>query len=241
MNRLSLKINRQSFCFIVMPLLCQAPCLANDPLQGRIEQRNAMTRLSRPAMPSRPMGEALEHAQTGKMSDIASGTMDKKKKTATAIGQLFTDQSQFILNLKQNSPPDFGKSEKDKQMILAWEEWHKRLVQAIYQDWQTYGNIPGDAVVSLSITKEGEMEFEMKQFAITHAFDRISDKQSELFEGAVARTLQMIDHSAVLPFPTGSQRNNIQLNVTFSYTNADNGTQGYTWKHGDYEQINARR
>lgn len=238
-------INRGTHIAALLALFMQGPCFADDTLQGRVEQRNANTRLNRPAMPSRPLGDALEHVPSG------SGTRHKSgfDLAASSVSNLL-DKHSFDFNYRPESGkgdiPDRGNKAlktgvdaSDKELVVAWEEWHKRLCSSIYHYWLTYGNIPGDGVVVLYVTKDGDVDFELQDFHV-NPFEQFTPQQRELFDQSVARTLQMLAHTDILTFPARSQRRDVTLSTKFSFTEQDDGPQGYTWKKGDYERVTDR-
>ncbi|MBX9686335.1 MAG: hypothetical protein K2X27_06505 [Candidatus Obscuribacterales bacterium] len=214
-----------------------------DPLHGKVE-RSSNARVSRPSMPSRPMGDALDQVSQRGGHHKAGFNL-----AATSVSNLL-DKNAFDLNYLQGSPrPDFSKAsetkkaaagEEDKELLIAWEEWHKNLCSNIYRFWQIYGTVPGNGSVTLNISKDGDVDFDLRDFQINH-FEQFSPNQRDLFERSVNQTLHMIAHSEFLAFPARSKREKVTLSTRFSFTEADDGPSGYTWKKGDYEKVTAPR
>jgi hypothetical protein len=230
------------FIAVLTALLWQAPCRADDLLQGRIEQRNALTRVTRPAMPSRPSGDALDHV------DPSAGHSRKAEfdLAASSVSNLL-DKRAFDFNYhggggrydnsdESDRPLRAGAEAGDKDLIIAWEEWHRRLCAAIYHNWQIFGNVPGEGIVVLHVTREGDLDFEMKGFKVG-LYEQCFPCQREKFEQRVGSTLRLIDHTFVLNFPERSQRKEVTLGTRFKFSEQGEGPNGYTWKHGDYERI----
>jgi len=214
---------------------------SSSTLQGRIEQRNALQRVNRPAMPSRPLGEALEHAPSGTSTKHAGFDL-----AASSVSNLL-DKNAFNFGLRSESgkPDNFpsantaqkaGVDASDKELVIEWEEWHKRLCATIYHFWLTYGNIPGDGVVTMKVNRDGDIDFDLDDFHV-NPFEQFSPQQKELFDRSVGRTLQNLAHTDVLVFPPRSQRKDVSLTTKFTFTEQDSGEQGYTWKKGDYEKV----
>jgi hypothetical protein len=147
-------------------------------------------------------------------------------------GSAESDKSASKTEEKLNSKAD----KNDNEMVLAWEEWHKRLCASIYHYWLMYGNIPGEGTVTLNVTREGEIDFELNDYNVNPQ-EQFSMEQRELFSHAINHTLQFLAHTDVLTFPEKSQRKEVTLTTRFSFTEREDGPQGYSWKKGDYERV----
>lgn len=228
----------------VLGLALPQQCLADDPLQGRVQERNMLKRVNRPAMPSRPLGEALEHVSNAVRGHKKSGF----DLTASSISNTL-DKGIFDLSkpadrgdnkqLKAGAGAAESKDLTDKDLVIAWENWHKQLCSTIYRHWLIYGNIPGEAAIALHIGRNGDIRFDMSDYHVD-ASEEFSMNQRQLFEHSIDRTLQMLERSEVLEFPARSQRQEVSLTTKFSFTESDGGPSGYTWKRGDYERVNQR-
>lgn len=199
---------------------------ADGALQGRIEHRHSLQRLGRPAMPSRPLGEPLEQASNGKHKSTF-------KLTSSNVSNLL-DKGSFDFNAKQNGGVD--ESNKESESVIAWEQWHQNLSKIIYHHWLTYSNIPGEGVVTLTVTRDGDVNFDLSNFHVQPS-EQIANDQKELFERCLGRTLNMIAHTDELAFPQGSQRKNVTLTCNFKHSLSDDVHQGYDWKRNDYERV----
>ena len=205
-------------------------CQADEPLQGRVEQKNTAKRVIRPALPSRPVGDAMEM--------IPNSVKKKAGETSTLANSVagMLDKSTFDSFAKSLQGSADG---SDKELVVEWEHWHKSLCSAIYHNWLECGNIPGDASVDLKISRSGDIDFQLKNFHVDPS-EQFSPNQKQMFEHAVGKTLQLLDPLA-LSFPIKSQRAEVSLTTKFTYTDRNDGPQGYSWKHGDYERVTAPR
>lgn len=205
---------------------------AQDTLfQGRVEQRNSLKRVTRPAMPSKPVGEALEHVSNSVKKKTGADT----KLAATSLTAML-DKGSFDTFAKTLQGTADG---ADKELVVAWEHWHKNLCSVIYQRWIDCGNIPGDASIDIHITRGGDVDFQLKDYSVNPT-EQFSTNQKEMFEHAVGRTLQLVDPIA-LSFPARSQRNEVNLTTKFTYSDREDGPQGYTWKRDDVERVPSPR
>ncbi len=221
-----------------MTFILQAPALASDVLSGHVEHRSALTRVNRPAMPSRPLGDAL---------DQAGPHGSKRKSSVNLAGSVASILDKNSFDFKYN--PETGRSEKtsldgkasdsDKQMAIAWEAWYKRVQSNLYQIWQDYGNVAGYADISVRISKDGDLfDFAMQNYRVD-PHEHVSPKQEELFERNIERTLSMLAHTDILTFPAGSKRQSVPLRTSFSLS--ENGDSGFDWKKDDIEIVPSHR
>lgn len=214
---------------------------SDDFLQGKIEQ-SLHTRVMRPGLPSKPLGEPLDH-----VSGKGANRKAKFEMTKSSVAD-FLDKNSFSLDLSASSAaPESGVDKKndefgndkvaeDRQQRIAWEEWHKNVTAAIFRYWESYGNIAGEAKVNIVISKDGDVSFSMKEFHVSPA-DQISFEQDKLFERTIERTLQMVEHGSVLSFPPASRRDKVSWETSFSLSNDGFGQSGYSWKKNDYEDV----
>ena len=242
----------QGICrvFLLFLLLWQTSAFADDKLQGRVEQRNTPARLTRPALPARPPGDAFDHVSSGSPNHHQSGF----NLSASSVSDLLDKQSfsfnchaegkqQGISDQADTRHPDknernlsAGLDTNDRELIIAWDEWHRRLSANLYHQWLSYGTVPGEGTVILHITRDGGIDLELKDFRV-NLFEEFSPEQRELFHQCLNLTVQALQHSNALTFPERSQRKDVTLGTKFTYTEQENVPQGYTWKKGDYERV----
>ena len=221
------------FALFSLIALSASPCLADDLLQGRVQGSNMLKRVTRPAMPSKPLGEPLEH-----VSNAARGG-HKKSSFDLAASSVSNMLEKGVFDLSKDGKQKGGVDLSDKELVIQWENWHKNLCSTIYRYWLVYGNIPGEASISLHISRSGDIEFDMNDFHVNPS-EQFSMNQKNLFEHSVDRTLQMLNRSDVLEFPAKSQRQDVTLTTKFSFSESEDGPQGYSWKRGDTERVPQR-
>src|SRR5262249_17873848 len=52
---------------------------------------------------------------------------------------------------------DIGAERGSKEMVLAWERWHKQLSGAIYSRWQQLAEDRGRATIRVTVTKDRQI------------------------------------------------------------------------------------
>lgn len=212
-------------------------------LKGRVESRTG-NRLSRPAMPASPLGDVFDNI--GKPGQ-AGGKLNAQAAKKDPLDALKKDDFNFRAQLMQSSKNDPEETkaaeadQKDRDLMIAWDAWHKRVCEAIQRNWIAEPHIPhGDEKVAVNITRDGRVHFHMlnyqHQTPSSELFDTKREHEIE-FEAAVANTLRGIERKKVLIFPAGSLRKQVEFTARFQ-TDAD--SEGYTWKQGDYEKVPMR-
>lgn len=230
---------KRGVLFFMMLTTCMPAVGAQGPLQGKVEQRNALQRLSRPALPSRPVGDSMEQAST------PSTQKSMFKMTASTVSSGL-DKAAFDFNKRE--PVRGGiedstfKKDSDREMAIAWESWHQHLSEVIYKYWLNYSTVPGDGSVTITVTRDGAIDFSLQNFQIPPGEQIVPDQrhQQEMFDHCLARTLNIMAYSDDLTFPSGSQRKSVTLTCNFKHSLANNTQQGYNWQRGDIERLNSR-
>lgn len=212
-------------------------------LKGRVESRTG-NRLSRPAMPASPLGDVFDNIGKPGEPGVKLNAQAAKKDPLDALKK---DDFNFRLQLLQSSKNDPEETkaaeadQKDRDLMIAWDAWHKRVCEAIQRNWVAEPHIPhGDERVAVNITKDGRVHFHMINYHHQTTSSELFDTQREHeieFEAAVANTLRGIERKKVLTFPNGSLRKQVEFTARFQ-TDADQ--EGYTWKQGDYERVPTR-
>lgn len=201
-------------------------------LKGRVEQRNAATKVVRPAMPSSPLGDALDGF--GKSKGNLSAGVAKKDSPVDVISK---SDFQFQLSRSAGNDPAEKKAaaidSSDQELVIEWDAWHKRVSEAIQHNWNMQPSIPpGDASVSVEIKKNGSVHYSIVSFKDI-AGEEFYHRQKEDFEAAVSDSLRGVEFHRVLNFPKRSLRQHVAFTARFS-----NGADGhFSWKHGDVERI----
>ena len=107
-----------------------------------------------------------------------------------------------------------GQGTPDEEANLGWDEWHKRVAEAIYQRWigfnnPAFKNVPDPllAYVSYTVTRDGQIQ-EVK-------FLQKSD--NVMFNALILQVIKSFTGEKVLlQFPQGSHRSAIENFGTFS-------------------------
>lgn len=196
---------------------------AADVLQGRIEQRNAPVRVMRPSTPSRPLGNALEQ-----FSQVKTVLPIKSPPPVASI----LDKGNFSSFTKSMKGTADG---ADKELLVAWEQWHKNICAGIYDHWLSEGRVPGNGVVAVTVSRFGDINYTLQNFYVD-ASEQYDENQKAIFEESIARTLHSLDRN-LLRFPLRSRRSEVHLTTTFAHSDREGGPQGYTWKRGDVERV----
>ena len=229
-------------CVLVILVLsaCMPAVGAQGPLQGKVEQRNALQRLSRPGLPSKPLGDSMEQAsspskQKSSFSMTASTVSAGLDKAAFDFSNAKNPVHGGVENTQKNE-------QTDREMVIAWEQWHQHLSEVIYRYWLNYSTVPGEGTVTITVSKDGDVEFKMQGFQVPAGEQVVPDThhQQDMFDNCLSRTLNMVAHTDDVSFPSGSQRKSVTLTCNFKHSLAANTQQGYDWKRGDYERVNSR-
>lgn len=119
---------------------------------------------------------------------------------------------------------DIGADRGSKEMVLAWERWHKQLSQAIYQRWQAMAQDPGHATVRIFVTKDRTIRAQV-----------LRSTGAPQFDGVVLAAIDSLNGNPGLTFPAQSQRQNVSFEA--DYIAGANVQPGYSWVKNDYEKV----
>lgn len=209
---------------------------AREIIKGRVETGDVYVKLSRPARTSTAATAASRQEPSGAFdSPGAKASIDCRD---FLLGGKASELAGDDEGLPGKSKPgsEMGVDGENKELVIAWERWHKAVAAAIYSRWRTYGTIPGEEKVKMTFTRKGEIGAE---FPDRNAFSEIYDEDEQdrkAFEENVSRTLRSLNHDPVLAFPEKSQRQKVVLQSLF-YSHWGHGPSGYSWKRGDYEHV----
>lgn len=213
---------------------------AQDFIRGRIQHSAGPVRVSRPKAPA---AQEATPAQT-----VASKAGAKK--------HIEIDLGDFKYSPMQPALPDWPSSaarsprfpqqktgasqanliDESAEMTIAWEEWHKRVSEEIYARWVHLGRVPGEARVSITVKRDGSMDWSVSSYLGPHSSFGFHPLVESHFRASVDATLASVKGSPAFEFPEKSQRQEVQLHTKFS-SQMDNGPSGYSWKRGDYEKV----
>ena len=122
---------------------------------------------------------------------------------------------------------DIGVDRNSKELVLAWEKWHKQFCETVYYRTcrRTSGTTAiGSATVRVRVTRDHKLSFELTDHS-----------GSPFIAQAYSDCLQSMDGNPGLTFPAGSQRDDVSF--SYQFMRATNIRPGYDWKHGDYETV----
>jgi hypothetical protein len=211
-------------------------------LRGKIEQRDGFVRLQRPALPKLATSN---ESNSGKVSGNAQRSPFDLGADGFSLN--FNNQSGVADDTagsggtKAKVDPLVAEAENDA-MVIAWENWHRRVCQAIFERWRVNGNLPGVGHARLRFTRDRHIEVIVEDiridddvYSILPIGARISPEElDQQYRAEILDSVQPLDGSPVLAFPENSKRREVVLTPAFRGTR---GPANFTWKKDDYEHI----
>lgn len=119
---------------------------------------------------------------------------------------------------------DIGAERGSREMMLAWERWHKQLSQAIYSRWQAMAEDPGRATVKIFVSSDRRITAQI-----------LRSSGAPQFEQTVLTAINSLNGNPGLTFPAKSQRRSVSFEA--DYIAGANVTPGYSWVKNDYEKV----
>lgn len=197
-----------------------------DVLKGRVEQEDLRLH---PAGNGTPMAAPMRLARPS--AAVASNALQGSAVDSSAFaplmpGKVKQDALQGVANDFAVPPKNFdiGAERGSKEMVLAWERWHKQLSEAIYTRWQRRVRTPGKATIRVDVTRDRQI----------HAIILGTDGDSE-FISSVMDAIEGLNGNPGLNFPAKSQRDRVSFEA--DYVAATNVNPGFSWVKNDYEKI----
>lgn len=123
-----------------------------------------------------------------------------------------------------NSKFDLGAERGSKELTLAWEAWHKQLSAAVYQTWSDIASVPGEATLSITVTRDRQITARM-----------IRSSGSIEFDHGLMAAVNALNGNPGLTFPSQSERQSVSFEA--DYVAATDIKPGYSWVKNDYEHI----
>lgn len=188
-------------------------------LEGRIEQEDF--RIHKPGGEHR-IGRPLEPATAASPVDTSAfaaplaGKADNSQLNGTAV------QSADFANLPKGF--DIGADKGSKELVLAWEKWHKQLASAIYQVWNGRARSPGRAVFKITVYRNRTIVPEV-----------LSCTGNSDFRQSIMSVFSDLNGNPGLTFPAKSERQ--QVSFEAEYIAGSQVEPGYSWLKGDYEKV----
>lgn len=211
-----------------------SPALAADVLKGGVQKDEQLYRMNRPAqgsvtdsgMPARaPM--RIQRAQTG--SAPLSGLIDRSAFTPQQGQANDSDlRSGVVKSGDFAAPPpknfDLGAERGSREMVLAWERWHRQLSQIIYQRWSDRAEMPGKATVRVTVTNNRMIRANI-----------LSSNGGPIFDAQLMAAIEGLNGNPGLSFPSKSLRQKVSFEA--DYIASSNVTPGFNWIKNDYERV----
>lgn len=193
-------------------------------LHGRIEQEDFRI-IRKPAKSS-------ESSRIERNLQEASPTSDSPVDSKAFAGPLQgkTDDSQLNGAVetadfaKLPKGFDIGADKGSRELVLAWEKWHKQLAAAIYQVWNTRARSPGRAVLKITVYRNRTIVPEF-----------LSCRGDSEFRRSIQSVFADINGNQGLTFPAKSERQ--QVSFEAEYIAGSHVDPGYSWLKGDYEKL----
>jgi len=204
-----------------------------EVLQGEITKEGELMHVQRPI--ANPPGSTdelrLERAPQIAPQRPLTGLVDTSAFSAPLNGAAQKDSGKLGLVAPgqfgsiPNSQFDLGAERGSKELVLAWERWHKQLSQAIYSRWSQTASVPGSCTLRLTVTRERNI-----QIVIVHPSGNPS------FDRSIMDAISSLNGNPGLTFPSQSLRQYVTLES--DYVAGHDIAPGYSWVKDDYERIN---
>lgn len=239
-------ILHRTVCSSLLAMLFLSPeAHCQERIKGHVEAGDVFVKLMRPVKPAGlPLPSAAKHPLLPK-AELDALSRQSENSLSSMI-----DSNDFMLGVR---PEEFARqaisddkagavtkdgelSESDRELIIAWESWHKAVSAAIYRRWRIFGTVAGEAKVKLVVSREGDISSKLISYDYDAGDDLDIFGSKELFEANVVETLKSLNHDSVLVFPVKSKRQEVVLNTRFA-SHMGLGLSGYSWKRGDVERV----
>jgi hypothetical protein len=119
---------------------------------------------------------------------------------------------------------DLGAERSSRELVLAWERWHKQLSKAIYDNWSENARTPGRATIRIVVTRNRTIDAQV-----------ISTTGGGEFNRTIISAIEGLNGNPGLTFPSKSERQ--QVGFEADYIAGTNIDAGYSWIKNDYEKV----
>lgn len=213
-------------------------------LKGHLQRQDQPARIKRPALPMLP-GQIDGGRTEPSMGSMKTGIQENDfaisfhkmspQRDDTAYGSTVPKQGA----VKENAL--VGEVES-AELVIAWEEWHRRVCAAIFARWRQFGVLPGVAATTLTFTRDRHVQVTIRDVEIDPTIYDVfpaaahmsAAELQQAFMKTVYDSVQPMEGDLVLEFPERSRRKSVHFNPAFRGTD---GPAGYNWKKGDYERV----
>lgn len=214
--------------------LAVQPAEAQRLLQGRVDKADENTRVQRPGnmgdgLPGRTESTRLQRSEPVEAPSFKGSLVDTSTFRQPLSGRAQEDGVHLGL-LKPNdfanlpNKFDIGAEHGSKEMVLAWEKWHKQLSEAIYTRWSEMADTPGRATIHLTVTRN------LQVIPVI-----VSSSGSGRFDRGLLEAINSLSGNPGLTFPRKSQRDKVEFET--DYVAATDVKSGYSWVKNDYEKV----
>jgi hypothetical protein len=125
-------------------------------------------------------------------------------------------------NTRQHDDYDLEAESNSRELMLAWELWHKQLTKAVYERTPPIGT--GWCAYRIKVTHDNRLTIDILKSGGNPAIS------AHLVAGAMS-----LDGNIGLSFPEGSRRQ--AAYDSHIYMSGPNITPGYNWDKNDFEKI----
>jgi hypothetical protein len=134
-----------------------------------------------------------------------------------------------------NSPSELQAVEKTlpnsaPQAVATWEEWYKRVAQAIYDRWAQNTAGPGDAIISINVSNSHYVDCRVVQFTPALGAVRSVDAESQ-FKTTALKSISTLSGDSLWAFPSCASRNLKQIIFDMELKHAVGETAGCNIVH----------
>lgn len=187
------------------------------PLEGRIEEEDF--RIHKPKQDNLRIGREMQPSNGAVDTSAFAGPLAGKADDSQLKGTV--DSSEFARLPKGF---DIGADKGSKELVLAWEKWHKQLAGAIYSVWNGRANSAGRAVLKITVYRNRTIVPEV-----------LTCTGNSAFRQSIMSVFADINGNPGLTFPAKSERQ--QVSFEAEYIAGSNVDPGYSWLKGDVEHI----
>ena len=135
-------------------------------LKGSVQKEDALMRIERPSN-NEGMGQSNSLRLSRPSSSPLTGLVDTNRFSSSANSSLHSDTAHLGLVQPNNFQSlsankfDLGADRGSRELLIAWERWYKQLSGAIYARWSQVADVPGHAVVRITVTKDRTLRASM--------------------------------------------------------------------------------
>lgn len=122
---------------------------------------------------------------------------------------------------------DIGTDRNSRELVLAWEQWHKQVSGSLY--YRTSRRLgpslsSGEAAAEITVTREHNIYVKIE-----------NSSGSPVIAAAYEAAVKSLDKNPGLAFPAGSQREEVTFRYIFKVSPFVHA--GYDWDKNDYETV----